>query len=182
LKIPKWVERYVKIMTLQKSDPVDGNSLGWVLTAVLGFVMYIVMAATTYFCGKLWEDIFGPPQNLWGFSRIWLDTIFLPFYVLTVMMYLAIAVEKRDKLLEPGCIAAELKVPFRVFVAEYPWFSTFGLFLIIAGLASIPFSLATGVAVIIILAVLIGIFYALPKKLASVFLKLAHRRFLDKDI
>ena len=140
----------------------DLISIALYLIAVIAVIGAIIPAV---FWG-IWYAFFDSIPKFWGHSRLLLDTISGPFYALILAAYIGVVVDKSDELSGDG----EFKVSFGEFVIENPPLSAIGLLLIIDFIASIFFSFAAGLAVILALALVVGIYYGLWKSLKIIFI------------
>ena len=138
--------------TQQESSakPRDGKFFGFFLFAIIIIMVWFAIAAITI----LVESNFGVKSYFLGFSRIWVDTIFLPIYVITVLMYLATMADKIREL-PNGDTRTNLFWPL---VKAHPWLSLFCSLSAIAGIAGIPFTFAVAVSLIAVSGMVIALF------------------------
>jgi len=123
----------------------------WVL-----LVFFAVGAAIPLVVWGLWYLFLGSVPVFLGISRLWLDSISTPFYVLSVVWYIGFVTCECDKISAEDDFE-EFPVYFWEFVGRRPWLSLLGLFLVLDFIASIAWSFATGLAAIVVLAIVYGL-------------------------
>jgi hypothetical protein len=121
---------------------------------VIVAVVFALLAAGFW---GIWYAFAGSIPTFMGYSRFWLDTLSLPFFAASVVIYIFIVKEKCGEL----AIYDELtfkKYPatFWEFRVEHPWLLALGIFLAVDFIVSLPFSFATGLAIICALAAFAG--------------------------